>query len=92
MRLICPNADEIFVNSATFPSGHDLMESQIPRGAMERIGVINRQVLDRSESEAAIQSSKRPLLEPQTTMQSATTTAEQVSRANTMFKSGRRPE
>ena len=50
---------------------------------MERIGVINRQVLDSTESEAAIQTSKRPRLEPQSTMQSATRTAEQVSRAYT---------
>ena len=83
MRLFCPNADEIFVNSATFPSGPDLMELRIPRGAVERIGVINRQVLDSTESEAAIQTSKRPRLEPQSTMQSATRTAEQVSRAYT---------
>ena len=41
---------------------------------MERIGVINRQVLDSSESEAVIQSSKRPRLVPQATMQGATRT------------------
>ena len=66
MRLFCPNADEIFVDSATFHSGPDLMELQIPREAVERICVINRQVLN--SSEADIQSSKRPRLEPQATM------------------------
>ena len=72
MRLFCPNADEVFVNSATFPSGPDLMELKIPREAMERIGMINLQKLDSTESEVVIQSSKRPRLEIQSTMQSAT--------------------
>ena len=42
MRLYCPNADEIIVNSATFPSGPDLMGLQDPTAALEHIGVINR--------------------------------------------------
>ena len=58
---------------------------------MERIGIINRQVLDNSESEAVIQSAKSPRLESQAIMQSSTRTAEQVSKAYTDLKSGRRP-
>ena len=41
MRLYCPISDEIIVNSATFPSGPDLMSLQIPTEALERIGVIS---------------------------------------------------
>ena len=41
MRLYCPNADEIIVDSATFPFGPDLMSQKNPTEALERIGGIS---------------------------------------------------
>ena len=75
VRLYCPNADEIFVNSATFPPDPDIMGLQSPKAALERIGVISLLELGRTVSDLAVQSSKRRRLETQSFIQSATFTS-----------------